>query len=103
MKVEPDTHLKMTLEGYHSTLLHVPVRFGRWDELSESRFEGNPDYLPVSWVMHHYGRAVAFAAMGREDDANKAAEEFAARAVPFRPSMGSSTILPTIFLQWVKP
>ena len=80
----PDTHLKMTLEGYHSTLLHVPVRFGRWDELSESHFEGNPDYLPVSWVMYHYGRAVAFAAKGREGDANQAAEEFAAarRAVP---------------------
>ena len=80
----PDTHLKMTLEGYRSTLLHVPVRFGRWDDLAEADFDGNPDYLPVSWVMHHYACAVALAALGRADEAQIAAGEFTAarRSVP---------------------
>ena len=91
----------MTLEGYHSTLLHVPVRFGRWDELSEFRFEGNPDYLPVSGDASLLTRS-GVCREGREGDANKAARSSLA-SVPFRPCMASSTILPTIFLQWVRP
>lgn len=80
----PDTHLKMTLEGYHSTLLHVPIRFGRWHEVVTSKFDGDPDHLPVSWAMYHYAQAVALAALGQVDAARQAASEFAEarRAVP---------------------
>ena len=77
----PRTHMEMTLEGYYASIAHVDVRFGRWQEIADSGFDGDSAHLPVSWAMHHQSRAVALAALGRHDDAVSAAEDFdAARA-----------------------
>ena len=77
----PKTHMEMTLEGYYASIAHVDVRFGRWQEIVDSSFDGIPEHMPVSWAMHHQARAVALAALGRHADAALAASAFdAARA-----------------------
>ena len=80
----PTTHMMMTLEGYLSTISHVDIRFGRWQEALDRAFDGDPAYRPVSWAMHHYARAVAGAALGLFDSARDASEAFeeARAAVP---------------------
>ena len=80
----PTTHMMMTLEGYLSTISHVDIRFGRWQEVLGRSFDGDPACRPVSWAMHHYARAVASAALGLFDTARHAAEAFdeARAAVP---------------------
>lgn len=80
----PVTHLEMTLEGYHASIAHVDIRFGRWQAVAERRFDGDPVNMPVSWAMDHQSRAVALAALGRHADAVGAAEDFdvARDAVP---------------------
>ena len=80
----PETHLDMTLEGYHASIAHVDVRFGRWQEIVDSSFDGIPAHLPVSWAMHHQSRAVALAALRRHSEAVDAAKAFdeARAAVP---------------------
>ena len=77
----PETHLDMTLEGYHASIAHVDVRFGRWQIIADRDFGGDPANMPVSWAMHHQSRAVALAAMGDHKAAADAATAFdAARA-----------------------
>ena len=55
----PETHMDMTLEGYFATIAHVDVRFGRWQEIADRDFAGDPVCMPVSTAMHHQARAVA--------------------------------------------
>jgi tetratricopeptide (TPR) repeat protein len=55
--------LAMTTEGYYSTRMHVLVRFGRWQEIIDEPAPEDPVLCPVSMVMHHYGRGVAFASL----------------------------------------
>ena len=77
----PVTHMDMTLEGYYATIAHVDVRFGRWQQIADREFAGDPAFMPVSHAMHHQARAVALAALGRHDEADMAAADFdAARA-----------------------
>ena len=74
----PVTHLEMTLEGYHASIAHVDVRFGRWQAIIDTPFEGDPANMPVSWAMYHQSRAVALAALGHHAEAARAAEAFEA-------------------------
>ncbi len=73
----PTTHIMMTLEGYLSTVAHVDIRFGRWQAVLDTPFAGDPACRPVCWVMHHYARAVAGAALGWAEGARHAAATFA--------------------------
>jgi len=64
------------LEGFLGAPYHVLVRFGRWQEMLD-------EPVPEPWqksriAMRHYGRGVAFAALGRVDEA--VAEQQALRA-----------------------
>ena len=77
----PVTHMDMTLEVYTATIAHVDVRFGRWKQIADRKFTGDPAFLPVSHAMHHQARAAALAALGRHDEADMAAADLdAARA-----------------------
>jgi tetratricopeptide (TPR) repeat protein len=57
------------LDGFHAVPTHVRVRFGLWDELLAAA--PPPADLAVTRAMWRYGRTVAFAALGRVDEAEK--------------------------------
>ena len=64
------------LEGYSGMRTHVLVRFGMWDDLIAERAPEPSGLYPVRTAMHHYGRGVAFAALGRLDEAEQAQSAF---------------------------
>lgn len=55
--------LAMTTEGYYSMKMHVLVRFGRWHDILEEPFPGDPAIFRASIPMHHYARGIAFATL----------------------------------------
>jgi tetratricopeptide (TPR) repeat protein len=55
------------LDGFMAVPIHVMVRFGLWNELLEE--PRPPEDLLVTVAFWHYGRTVAFAALGRVDEA----------------------------------
>ncbi len=56
-----------TLDAFMPIVLHVLVRFGRWEDILQ---EPEPaSYLPVSRCLWHYARALAYAATGRVAEA----------------------------------
>jgi len=57
------------IDSYLAVVLHVLVRFGRWEDvLREPPF---PENLPVCTSVRHYARGVALAALGRLDEAEE--------------------------------
>ena len=55
------------LDAFMPTPLHVLVRFGKWEAiLQEPEY---PEYLPMSRAIRRYARAVAYAALGRVEEA----------------------------------
>jgi len=70
------------LDAFLSVPIHVMVRFGLWEELL---LEPKPAAdLPASVAFWHYGRTVAFSALGRVDEATAEFDAFrkAKAAVP---------------------
>lgn len=64
------------IDGYMPTVLHTLVRFGRWDEVLKQ-----PEFAPhltVSNAMRHYSRGIAYAALGKLDEAEQEQKEFLA-------------------------
>ena len=75
------------LEGYSIQIVHVLVRFGRWQELL-ARFPLqpyiatlDPQVWPATLALVHYGRAVAYAALGNVDCAEQEEVLFAIAAM----------------------
>ena len=75
------------LEGYSIQMVHVLVRFGRWHELL-ARFPPetyiatlDPQVWPATIALVHYGRAVAYAALGDVDCAEQEEVLFAIAAM----------------------
>lgn len=54
-----------TLEAYASMALHVPMRFGRWQEIINAPLPDYPDLYCVTTAMTHYAKAVAHATLGQ--------------------------------------
>lgn len=80
------------IEGFLGSPYHVMVRFGLWEELLR---EPQPaSELLATTAMWHYGRTLAFAALGRVDEAAAERERFElARArVPAEYTMGNNTV-----------
>jgi tetratricopeptide (TPR) repeat protein len=63
--------LVMTLEAYHSSRLHVMVRFGRWEEIINDPLPEDPDLYVVTTAMHHYAKGVACASLKRIPEAEE--------------------------------
>lgn len=62
------------VEGFLGSPYHAMVRFGMWDELLR---EPQPhESLPSTTAMWHYGRTLAFASLGRVDEASAERERF---------------------------
>lgn len=68
--------LAATMEGYYSMLMHVLVRFGRWEDILAEPPPPDAALYPVSTGMHHYGRGIAFASLKRIDEAEEERRRF---------------------------
>ncbi|KAL4771535.1 hypothetical protein BDW60DRAFT_189328 [Aspergillus nidulans var. acristatus] len=64
------------LEGFLAMRVHVLIRFGLWDDLLGLDFPVDKELYCVTTAMMHYGRGVAFAAMGKVDEAAHERELF---------------------------
>lgn len=73
---EERPHMAATLEGYHSTFMHVLVRFGKWQEIIDSPLPEDPVLYCVSIAMCHYARCVAYSALGQIDAATEERDLF---------------------------
>ena len=62
-------HMAVTLEGYHSTVVHVLVRFGKWQDIIDMALPDDPVLYCVSTAMCHYARSVAHSALGHIESA----------------------------------
>ncbi|MEM7335806.1 MAG: tetratricopeptide repeat protein, partial [Chloroflexota bacterium] len=71
-------HLVSTLDGYHSMHMHVPVRFGKWQEIIDMPHDLEPDLYLVSTASRYYAKGVAFAALGQHEMAEHQVELFEA-------------------------
>ena len=69
---------QITLESYVSMKMHVLVRFGRWEEIVTTPMPTNQTLYPVTTAMHHYAKAIAYAALGRFDPAVSERDQFEA-------------------------
>lgn len=79
------------LDAFMAIPIHVMVRFGLWEEiLAEPR---PADDMPAHLAFWHYGRTVAFSALGRIVEAEKefAALTLASAAVPESRLLGNNT------------
>jgi tetratricopeptide (TPR) repeat protein len=55
------------MDGFIAVPIHVMVRFGMWEEIID--YPGPPEDFYLTTAFWHYGRTVAFAALGRVDEA----------------------------------
>ncbi|MBT5186879.1 MAG: tetratricopeptide repeat protein, partial [Kordiimonadaceae bacterium] len=62
--------LATTMEGYYSMIMHVLVRFGKWQEIIDTPMPPCPDLYCVSTPMHHYAKGIAYATLGQFDEAD---------------------------------
>ncbi|RXT55578.1 hypothetical protein B6S44_10795 [Bosea sp. Tri-44] len=64
-------------EAYVSMKMHVLVRFGRWQEILDEPFPGDPEIYRVSIPMQHYARGIAHATLKDFAEAEREQELFA--------------------------
>ena len=60
----------MYLEPMRIVILEVLVRFGKWEEILKRPVEQEKELYPSSIAISHYARGVAFAALGRVEEAD---------------------------------
>ena len=80
----PSPPMANLLEAHGTTLPHVLIRFGRWQEILDLEFPEDQELYCSTTAMIHYARGIAFAALRRIPEAEQAREDFvaAAAAVP---------------------
>ncbi len=64
-----------SLEGYYSMKMHVHVRFGKWQAILDAA-QPAPAKHPITVAMFLYARAIANAALGQHDAADREREAF---------------------------
>jgi tetratricopeptide (TPR) repeat protein len=81
------------LEGFVPMRMHVLVRFGRWQDIIAEPLPADPGLYCVTTAMIHYAKGVAYAAIGRLDDAaaQQALFEAAAARVPASRALFNNT------------
>ncbi|KAK6208994.1 hypothetical protein LQW54_006742 [Pestalotiopsis sp. IQ-011] len=72
------------LEGFLAMRIHALVRFGRWQDILGLVLPKDPKLYCTTTAMTHYAKAIAFAALGDIESAEKERETFFAsqKAVP---------------------
>lgn len=81
----------LLLEGFLAAPYHAMIRFGLWEEIL--REPAPAKNRPVTTATHHYARGIAFAALGRVDDAKNEQVLFLAAfdAIPDDAYIGNNT------------
>lgn len=64
------------LEGFLSMRVHVLIRFGQWGRLIDLPLPKDPDLYCVTTAMLHYGKGVAYSAIGRIAEADEQRDRF---------------------------
>ncbi len=64
------------LDGYSAMRTHVYIRFGKWGELIADQLPECPEQTPIRLAMNHYGKGVAYSALGDIRNAEAARAEF---------------------------
>jgi len=59
------------LEAFYSIRIHILIRFGLWDSLLSLPIPSDTKLYCVTTAMMHYGKGVAFAALGNISDAER--------------------------------
>lgn len=71
LSVEGRPQMAITMEGYYAMMMHVLIRFGRWQDIVDTPMPECPVLYCVSTAMHHYAKAVAYAALKKFDAAKE--------------------------------
>ncbi|CAL9616137.1 hypothetical protein SUDANB58_05743 [Streptomyces sp. enrichment culture] len=66
------------VESYRTTLPHVLIRFGRWEEILDLELPVDQELYCSTTAMIHYAQGIAYSALGRITEAEAAREAFAA-------------------------
>ena len=66
-----ERYLASTLEAYYSSGIHVLVRFGLWQEITEEAFPDNQALYPITTILLHYAKTIGYAALGDIDTARE--------------------------------
>ena len=66
----------MYLESFATLPWHVLVRFGKWEDIVNRPLKEDKDMYAGTVAIEHYARGVAFAALGRLDEADRECEMF---------------------------
>ncbi len=84
LSVKDRPKFAMSLEGYHSTRVHVLVRFGRWREIIDEPMPDDPALYPTTTAMLHYAKAIAHATLKnfKEADRERAAFYESLKRIP---------------------
>ena len=64
------------LDPFASIPWHVLVRFGRWEEIISRPMKEDKQLYPAVIAVSHYARGVAFAALGRVEEADSERQKF---------------------------
>lgn len=71
-------HLAFLIEGIIPSTYHAMIRFGKWEDILKKA--APPENRPLMLAIHHYGRGIAFSALGRTEEARKELAIFNAQA-----------------------
>ena len=66
------------LEAFYGMLVHVYIRFGKWQEIIDEPMPKDPDLYCVTTALWHYAKGVAYAASGDIDGAAEQQQLFEA-------------------------
>lgn len=91
----PSPPMAAWLEGFCAMRLHVYVRFGKWNEILDYPLPTDQDLYCATTATHHYVRGLAFAALGRVDEADEARSTFhdALKRVPRSRTVFNNSVL----------
>lgn len=71
-----ERYLASTLEAYYSSGIHVLVRFGHWQKITEEAFPESQTLYPITTILLHYAKTIAFAALGNIETARNHKSRF---------------------------
>ncbi len=66
-----ERYLASTLEAYYASRVHVLMRFGHWQQITEECFPDNQSLYPITATLLHYAKTISYAALGDFDTARQ--------------------------------